>query len=103
MSVLDLRNTGYLYIRILANTAWNFELTAEPGAPTFIGAAATMVITGSTTTTIGIGTGLTITAFNKLLITPPQLAQGNYSYILTITPLNGDIIRISDKIVATNE
>ena len=103
MSTLDLRNAGKLLILVLAGKPWNFELTTQAGAPSLTGASATMVITGSVTRTMAIGTGLTITATNKIAVVPLALPYGLYDYTMDITPLTGEIIRIIGKINATNE
>ena len=101
MSTLDLRHAGKLLILILAGKPWNFEMTAQIGAPSLTGAAATMTITGSVIRTMAIGTGLTITAANKIAVVPLALPYGLYDYTFDITPLTGEVITISGKINAT--
>ena len=103
MVTLDLRHTGQLYILVLANKPFFFEMTAQTGAPVLTGAAATMIITGQVNRTLTIGAGLTITAANKIAISTTGLPVGIYNYTLEITPLSGEVIRIIYKINASNE
>lgn len=104
MATLDLRHAGKLLIQVLAGKPWNFEMTANINVPSLTGASATMIITrNGVIQSLAIGTGLTITAANKIAIAPAPLALGNYDYSLEITPLTGEVIRIIDKIHSTNE
>ena len=103
MATLDLRRVGKLFIYVLENKSWNFELAAQAGAPVLTGAAATMIITkGFYIQTLGIGTGLTITAANKIAVSPAPLEQGIYNYTIEIIAATGEIIRIIDQIQCTN-
>lgn len=106
MATLDLRNVGQLSIKVLTGKAWNFELTGLSGTPVLTGAAASMVITkrGTVVQTLGIGSGLTITATNKIAIAPASLSENTrHNYTLEITPVSGQVIRIIDVIDVTNE
>lgn len=103
MATLDLRHVGKLFIYILENKAWNFELTAQAGAPVLTGATATMTITKDFyIQTLIIGSGLTITAVNKIAVAPAPLVLGIYNYSLEIIPVTGDVIRIIDQIQCSN-
>lgn len=103
MATLDLRHVGKLFIYVLENKAWNFELTAQAGAPILTGATATMTITKDFyIQTLSIGSGLTITAVNKIAVAPAPLVLGIYNYSLEIIPVTGDVIRIIDQIQCSN-
>ena len=101
MVVLDLRNIGVLFIRTLATKPWPFEMTGGANCPSLIGASATMIISSTTVIqTLTVGSGLTITAANKIAVNGSPLAAGIYSYNFEITPLSGAIIRIQNQIQA---
>lgn len=104
MATLDLRHVGKMLIRVLENKVSNFEIVGQIGTPVLTGAAATFkIIKVAVTTTLTIGSGLTITASNKIAVTLPALQQGIYDYNMEIIPLTGEVIRIIDQIHCTNE
>ena len=104
MTTLDLRNVGKLFIQVLANKPFPFEMVGGVTCPVLTGATATLIISQSATIqTLTVGAGLTITGVNKIAVNAAALAEGVYSYSFEIIPVSGAAIRIIHQIQATNE
>ena len=104
MATLDLRNVGKLFIQVLENKPWPFEMTGGPTCPILIGATATMIISKTgVVQTLTVGAGLTITGVNKIAVNAAPLQEGVYSYSFEIIPVSGEVIRIIHQIQVTNE
>ena len=104
MTTLDLRHVGKLFIQVLSNKPWPFEMVGGITCPNLTGATATMIISQSATIqTLTVGAGLTITGVNKIAVNATALPEGVYSYSFEIIPITGDVIRIIHQIHATNE
>ena len=103
MPQLDLRNVTKLTIYCLENKLWSFSINAAAGAPSFAGATALMTIKNTAINrTLTVGSGITVTS-NKITVSTTGLVIGTYNYNLEVTAVTGEIIRVIDKIIVTNE
>lgn len=105
MATLDLRNDKKMFVQARENKTRSFTITGNIGSPVLTGAAATLRIELKEVlvAALAIGSGLIITAANKMVVSLPGLPAGLYDYILEIIPVTGELIVLSGLIESTNE
>lgn len=105
MALLDLRHVGDLFIWVLTNRPFQFELIGDINCPVLTGCSAVLTIKQGDIVkqNLIIGAGLTVTAANKIAVYAAALPKGVYDYSWEITPVTGEVILVFDQIQVTNE